>query len=545
MHFLRRFSIARRLRALIWLSVMCIFLLSFAVLSEIKQQMLKQKEAQTRHLVESAHSLIVSIYKESLASGLTDDEAKARVLDDIKRLRYDETNYFWINDLSPTMVMHPIKPALDGKSLADFKDPNGKLLFVEMAKAVKGQGEGVVDYLWPKPGFEKPVSKISYVKGFEPWGWLIGSGIYVDDVDEAFSGYIGLLVGFLVVLIAPLVFLAMTIARSISSPINATTKALLEISGEEGDLNKRLRVDGEDEVTELAKAFNLFAEKIKTTVEKIDRVSGELNRSSATLESTVKTGVQQVSLQHKETQQVATAVNEMTATVKEMANSAEEAATSVKAVDKEAQDAMNVMNRTSSEIKALADHIRSASEVINHLEQESQSIGAVLDVIRGIAEQTNLLALNAAIEAARAGEQGRGFAVVADEVRTLAGRTQQSTEEINEMIAKLQKGSQEAVGVINESSEKTESTVETVVAAFESLGKIVESVKVITEKNLHIASAADEQSSVTQEIDQSIERITEISAQSSSGSKAISQETAALATLGRELKQLVGAFKVG
>lgn len=543
MNILRRLTIARRLHLLIALSVFSILLISTAVLLEVKSQLLDHKATQTRHLVESAHSLIKSIYDEAMTKQSSMEAAKRKALSEVKRLRYDESNYFWVNDLSPTMVMHPIKPSLDGKDLSNFKDPNGKALFVAMAERVKADGEGIVDYYWPKPGNEEPVAKVSYVKGFEPWGWLVGSGVYVDDVDAIFYGYLNMLLGFLVILIVPLVFIAMRISISISRPINQTTDALRNIAGKKGGLNKRLPVTGKDEVSELATAFNGFAEKIKTTVEGIQAVSESLIQSSSSLEKNASQGTQRVEKQNHETHQVAAAINQMTATVKEMASGAEGAADSVNEVEKEVQDVMDKMSTTTQEIRALASHINSASEVINNLEEESQSIGAVLDVIRGIAEQTNLLALNAAIEAARAGEQGRGFAVVADEVRTLAGRTQQSTEEINEMIEKLQKGSQEAVGVIGESNSKTDSAVDIVTVTLDSLSRIVDSVSVISEKNLHIASAAEEQSAVTQEIDRSVSNIATLSEESAKDSSDISKETSELASLGRELKQLMSAFK--
>lgn len=543
MAFLRKFSISQRLRTLIWLPVIGVTLLTLAVLVQLKGQLLELKEHQTKHLVEVAYSLVADAYKDAQELGLTTEEAQKNAMSAIKAARYDGDNYFWINDMNHTMIMHPVNAKLIGKDLTGLKDTNDKFFIRDMVTLVEKQNEGKVEYIWNKPGNEKPVAKVAYVKGFQQWGWVIGSGIYVDDVDAIFYQYVTFIGIFLVVLIAPLITLSMFVSKSISNPINETTSALLDIAGEEGDLNKRLNDSGNDEVASLAGAFNLFAEKIKKTVDHIQKVSNTLGISSSNLEASAKAGSQNVDQQHQETQQVATAINEMTATVKEMAESAEEAANSVSDVENEAQGAMSIMGKTSDEMQSLASHVKSASEVINNLEQESQSIGAVLDVIRGIAEQTNLLALNAAIEAARAGEQGRGFAVVADEVRTLAGRTQQSTEEINEMIDRLQKGSQEAVGVINEGSEKTESTVETATKALSSLEKIAASVKVITEKNLQIASAAEEQAAVTQEIDKSIERIAHLSEESALSSSSVSDETAALANLGRELHQLMGSFK--
>ena len=247
--------------------------------------------------------------------------------------------------------------------------------------------------------------------------------------------------------------------------------------------------------------------------------------------------------QSQETYQVATAVTEMSSTVQEIARSAEQAAAAVKGANDQALEGLSVMSQTTQGITELAQEVKSAADVINQLEAESQSIGSVLDVIRGIAEQTNLLALNAAIEAARAGEQGRGFAVVADEVRTLASRTQQSTEEINEMIARLQKGTSDAVSVMNEGSSKATSTVELAGTSANALEKIVDSVSTISEMTIQIATAAEEQSAVAKEIDQSVVRISKLSEESGENSNHVLESSTSLNDLGGKLKRIIDTFK--
>lgn len=543
MILLRQIKISRRLALLIALFLSGFLITTSAILIEYRSSLLESRGHQTQVLVETTYSLLESYYQRSQSAELTEQEARTRALTAISKLRYDSSNYFWLNDYQAKMIMHPIKPALDGKDLANFTDPNGKKIFTEMVQMVKSNGEGFVPYQWPKPGAEKAVDKISFVKGFKPWQLIIGSGVYIDDVNAAFNKIAFTIAVVTLLILIPLVIIASLIARSISSPINATTKAMNNISEGEGDLTQRLRTEGNDEVASLVLAFNTFIEKIQISIIDVNQANMELSLASQQLDQFALSGKQDMEKQSEETYQVATAVTEMSSTVQEIARSAEQAADAVKGANDQAVAGLDVMGQTTRGITELAHEVESAADVINQLETESQSIGTVLDVIRGIAEQTNLLALNAAIEAARAGEQGRGFAVVADEVRTLASRTQQSTEEINEMIARLQKGTSDAVKVMNEGSEKASSTVELAATSANALEKIVDSVGTISEMNIQIATAAEEQSSVAQEIDQSIVRISKLSEESRENSNRVSNSTSDLNNLGNKLNQIISTFK--
>ena len=251
-----------------------------------------------------------------------------------------------------------------------------------------------------------------------------------------------------------------------------------------------------------------------------------------------------VESQKDETVQVASAITQMTATVQEVANNAESATSAAADADSEAKAGNQIVSSTVQAISELATEVESSASVIEKLKGDSENIGAVLDVIKGIAEQTNLLALNAAIEAARAGEQGRGFAVVADEVRTLAQRTQESTAEIENLINALQGGAEEAVTVMTRSRDRASHTVEQAKHAGESLSSITRAVGTILQLNTQIATAAEEQSSVSEEINRNVINIQDISEQTASGAEQTASASAELARLGEQLQNLVGQFKV-
>jgi methyl-accepting chemotaxis protein len=329
-----------------------------------------------------------------------------------------------------------------------------------------------------------------------------------------------------------------TITQGVSK-IELTARKLAE-----GDLGARVDYRNKDELGHISTAFNKMADKFHDAINEVKDSVTQLAAAAEETSTVTTQTTQGINQQLTETGQVATAMNQMSATVQEVARNAVKAAEAARDADTTFHQGKQVIDKVIDAIGELAKEVDEAANVIQKLESESMNIGSVLDVIKSIAEQTNLLALNAAIEAARAGEQGRGFAVVADEVRTLAGRTQESTQEIEEMISNLQSGANNAVKVMAEGKAMTQVGVDQAAAAGEALKTINAAVEQITGMNTQIASAAEEQSSVTEEINRSIVSINEVAEQSSTGAQQTAQASDDLARLAEQLKGLVGRFKV-
>ncbi|HRY29372.1 MAG TPA: methyl-accepting chemotaxis protein [Elusimicrobiota bacterium] len=514
------------------------------VMPRVKAQIREDKEAQLRYLTQSVYTAIEGHYKAYQAGLMSEEGAKKAVVNLIKMIRYEGDNYFWINDSFPRMIVHPIKPELDGKDQTDYKDPNGKQLFVEFAKVCKQSGEGFVDYEWPKPGFSKPQPKISYVKLFKEWDWIVGTGVYVDDMKAVIAKLQWYVVGIVVggLLIALLV--SYIVGRKVVQPILKMVDMIKDVAEGEGDLSKRLELDSKDELGELAKWFNVFIEKLHDIIAQIANTTVQAaaagEQASASSEE-LASGAEE---QQAQTTQVATSVEEMSATIQEVAKNANEAANSSKSSGEAAKKGGEIVQKTVEGIMRISDSSKATAEAIKVLTKNSEQIGSIIGVIDDVADQTNLLALNAAIEAARAGEQGRGFAVVADEVRKLAERTSSSTKEITGMVKTMQEGTQMASQAMERGMKDVDGGVKLAEQAGNTLKEIVVTAQHVVDLVQQVATAAEEQSAAAEEISSNVESVASVAKQTAVGTQQISEASQEVAKLADGLQSLVNKFKL-
>lgn len=503
MGFICDLRIKVKLFLLIFAGLLGIAIIVVLNLSELKGQLYEDRQDKTKTVVDLAYSQLEHFAAQAKAGHISTEDAKNRARNVIESLRYDDGNYLWINDYQARVLMHPIKPALNGKDLSDLKDPKGTRIFTEFVNVVKADGAGFVEYYWPKPGSENPVLKLSYVKGFQDWGWIVGSGIYVDDVDSIFMDIATKNILITLVVSLLMIGFSLIVSGTIRDSIAQFKSVLTEIHVD-GNMKKRLAIKGGDEIGAIAVMVNGLLDAFKKILEEVSQTGVQLSQVSSSMREKSEESASKVEKMHSETQMVAAAVTEMTAASQEVAQNAAGAAEQAKEANKHAKEGNLVVSSTMSSIQELAEEVKNASDVIGKLSEDSDRIWSIVEVIKGIADQTNLLALNAAIEAARAGEQGRGFAVVADEVRSLAQKTQDSTQEIQEMISNVQRRATEAVSVMELGQKKVVSSVSSAEDTRVALEKINASISAILDMNYQIATAAEEQTATTEEINNSI-----------------------------------------
>ena len=519
---------------------------------ETRQRLLNDAKATLQSYVEVAMSAIKPLYD---AAQPGDEAARAQVIKLLSNITYGTDGYFFGYDSQTVRLFKGNSPEGVGKNFQDNRDPNGVYTNRELVRVAK-DGSHYAQYSSSLPGNEHVlVPKLGYTEYLPKWDMVIGTVVNLDGIEaqvaeveagvkERMRGMILSTVAITVVVLLVIAVIGMLVANTILRPLHLMKANLDDIAAGEGDLTHRLAITSQDELGDLARSFNRFVDKIHAMVRQITDMTFQLTALVGQVSEQAHRSEQAMERQRHETDQVATAINEMSSAAQEVARSAQGASVAAQKTDEEGQMAKRVVDGSIQQIHALVSDIRSSGSSLDSLQQDVTSIVSVLGVIRSIADQTNLLALNAAIEAARAGEAGRGFAVVADEVRALASRTQQSTQEIQGMIDRLQQGTDEAVQAMRRSSEAGVGTSEQANQAGESLDAMAQLIGTINSMNAQIASAAEEQTAVAEEINRSVHQIAVAVDNVADETQQSAQTTRSLAQLGQRLGDLVGQFRI-
>ena len=508
-----------------------------------------QQEKDLGKLMEASQRSANKALKEQLQTAKVNEAAKikrlAGILTKISASAIAEMDITSLKDYAKVMVADPSITYVafkntDGKVISSYGKKARDADSVVLQRKVEAEGVhvGHLEMLYTYKPLEKQIAlaKKNNAREVQAMQRVKQEAIYhATAVSFVFTAITGVALALLIYFL----FKVLVIRR-----LAALEDSLKDVAMGEGDLTKRIKVNAEDIIGRIGKHYNHFVAKLHEIIKQVVSATEQITTASEHMRMQTDESRSDIMKQNSEIDQAATAINEMAATVNEVARNAATAADAAHNADTESNEGLEIVNNTIHSIGELTKEVNSASEVINELERDSGNISVILDVIRGIAEQTNLLALNAAIEAARAGEQGRGFAVVADEVRTLASRTQESTEEINSMIEKLQVGTQNAVKVMEEGCSRAKHSEEMAQKAGTSLNSIAKAVATITQMNTQIASAAEEQGSVAEEINRNIMVVRDYSQKSSDSMEQTSHSSKMLSQLAVNLGALVNKFKV-
>ena len=570
LHLLKNQSLSRK----IWLLVsvlMGLAILATAIglyithqmqnigLASIEDVMLANHQTKLKALVEAENDQLVLMMSKQQT-----EEDKLTVIREMlnnglfhtTETEQNKSGYFFVYDLKGNCIVYPGNAGKQDKNYWDYKDENGVYLFREFTKAMDNGG-GYVHYVFKKPGEETTSPKLSYVAPIPGTSWYLGTGIYIDDIqtqkdlvhdqlDTAMNRLLifgGIVIGlYLLLIVVP--FTLLLINKIIVGPIRKVSAAMLDIAEGQGDLTARIDYDAKDEVGQLAKGFNTFARKINNTIAMVANSATEVASASteiAAVSDQMAGGLKQQSAQ---IHQISSAIEEMNASIVEVARKSDEASTQAKASGDIAEEGGLIVRQTVEGMQSIEHTVSQSAQAVNDLGKRGEQIGQIISVINDIADQTNLLALNAAIEAARAGEQGRGFAVVADEVRTLASRTHESTQEIQKVLKDLYASASDASDVMQDSESHVQESVAAAERTGESLQLITERVEAINKMSSVIASTAARQKNMSESIASSVSEIETTSQQTADSMKEVADETEVLTKVSKTLQKIAGQFRV-
>ena len=540
-------TMSLRGRLLLLLVAMALLVAAIGVLSVMRERdtMLQDRKDKTRNLVESAAALVVPYEKMAADGKMSEPQAKQQAAAALNSMRYDQREYFFAFDKSLTYVAHGVKPALIGKNLHGVKEGSGQDMGQLFDQALSsGGGKGYASYVWDKPGFDAPQPKISYLMTSPGWGWVLGTGIYLDDVAAAYHKSLfnlALEVGVILLLLAGL---GGYIMRSVLGQLGGEPAVTVDIVKRiaAGQLDMAVPVKAGDQDSLLANVAGMQAQlrqlvgEIAAAANRVSEMSDDVSGHAAAVAS----GSEQ---QSEAATSMAASIEELTVSINHISDRAQDARSLSEQSGESSQQGSEVISRAVAEMRRINESVELAAGTINELVDKAQVISGIMQVIKDIADQTNLLALNAAIEAARAGEQGRGFAVVADEVRKLSERTAQATEEIAGMIAEIQQSSTQSHGSMEEAVRRAKNGLELAEQGGAAVGEISHSASGVLGVVNDISHALKEQGTASQDIAQYVEQIAMSSSKNAQAASTASAALVDMRQLAGNLRGLVSRFR--